>query len=115
MKDKIVVDTFSGSTDRDISIPIETIHGCKGMSLDSVLFVSSYAKSANKSGAHWRDWFQHNGTDLSEANRLAYVAFSRAKHLLALGIPNPPSEPLTEADKQMLIDYGFEIVEISEG
>ncbi len=114
MKDKIVVDTFSGSTDRDISIPIETIHGCKGMSLDSVLFVSSYAKSASKSGAHWRDWFQHNGTDLSEANLLAYVAFSRAKHLLALGIPNPPSEPLSEADKQMLIDYGFEIVEISE-
>ncbi|EXM38434.1 hypothetical protein RASY3_13285 [Ruminococcus albus SY3] len=114
MGDKIVVDTFSNSHDRNISITIETIHGCKGMSLDSVLFVSSYKKSDSSSGAHWRDWFQHNEAGLSEAQRLAYVAFSRAKHLLALGIPNPPSAPLTEADRNMLIDYGFEIVEIAE-
>ena len=114
MKDKIVVDTFANSHDRDLSITIETIHGCKGMSLDSVLFVSSYKKSDNSSGAHWRDWFQHSETGLCEAHRLAYVAFSRAKHLLALGIPNPPSTPLTEADRKMLIDYGFEIIEIAE-
>jgi len=87
-------------------------HGCKGLSLDSVLFVSSYTKYASSSGAYWRDWFQHNETGLSEAHRLAYVAFSRAKHLLALGIPNPPSAPLSETDKQMLTDLGFEIVEI---
>ena len=67
---------------------------------------------ASSSGAYWRDWFQHNETGLSEAHRLAYVAFSRAKHLLALGIPNPPSAPLSETDKQMLTDLGFEIVEI---
>lgn len=114
MRDKIVADSFFSSCDHDISIPIETIHGCKGMSLDSVLFVSSYAKSDSSSGAHWRDWFQHNEGGLNEAHRLAYVAFSRAKHLLALGIPNPPSAPLSEADKQMLIDYGFKIVEITE-
>ena len=81
--------------------------------LDSVLFVSSYAKSDSSSGAHWRDWFQYNEEGLNEAHRLAYVAFSRAKHLLALGIPNPPSAPLNEADKQMLIDCGFEIVELA--
>ena len=114
MTDEKVIDTFSNSIDHDISITIETIHGCKGMSLDSVLFVSSYTKSASSSGAHWRDWFQHNKTGISEAHRLAYVAFSRAKHLLALGIPNPPSAPLSEADKQMLTDCGFEIVEIAE-
>lgn len=114
MTDEKVIDTFSNSIDHDISITIETIHGCKGMSLDSVLFVSSYTKSASSSGAHWRDWFQHNETGISEAHRLAYVAFSRAKHLLALGIPNPPSAPLSEADKQMLTDCGFEIVEIAE-
>lgn len=107
-----VIDTFSRSSDHNISITIETIHGCKGLSLDSVLFVSSYTKYASSSGAHWRDWFQHNETGLSEAHRLAYVAFSRAKHLLALGIPNPPSAPLSETDKQMLTDLGFEIVEI---
>ncbi len=115
MKDVKVIDTFSGSSNRDIPITIETIHGCKGMSLDSVLFVSSYTNSGGNSGAHWRDWFQHSGTGLSEARRLAYVAFSRAKHLLALGIPNPPSTPLSEADKQMLIDCGFEIVELPDG
>ena len=114
MTDEKVIDTFSNLIDHDISITIETIHGCKGMSLDSVLFVSSYTKSASSSGAHWRDWFQHNETGISEAQRLAYVAFSRAKHLLALGIPNPPSAPLSEADKQMLTDCGFEIVEIAE-
>ena len=114
MKDEKVIDTFSNSIDHDISITIETIHGCKGMSLDSVLFVSSYTKSVSSSGAHWRDWFQHNETGISEAHRLAYVAFSRAKHLLALGIPNPHSAPLSEADKQMLTDCGFEIVEIAE-
>lgn len=109
-----VIDTFSNAIDHDVSIAIETIHGCKGMSLDSVLFVSSYTKSASSSGAHWRDWFQHNETGINEAHRLAYVAFSRAKHLLALGIPNPPSAPLSEADKQMLTDCGFEIVEIAD-
>ena len=114
MTDEKVINTFSSSINHDLPITIETIHGCKGMSLDSVLFVSSYTKSASSSGAHWRDWFQHNETGISEAHRLAYVAFSRAKHLLALGIPNPPSAPLSEADKQMLTDCGFEIVEIAE-
>lgn len=113
MRDKIVEDYFSGSKNRDVPISIETIHGCKGMSLDSVLFVSSYKKSDSNSGANWRDWFQHNLAGLNEAQRLAYVAFSRAKHLLALGIPNPPSAPLNETDKKMLINCGFEIVEIA--
>lgn len=112
---EIVVNTFSDASAHDILINIDTIHGCKGISLDSVLFVSSYKKSDSGSGAHWRDWFLHNESGLSEAQRLAYVAFSRAKHLLALGIPNPSSSPLSEADKQMLIDYGFEIVELETG
>lgn len=112
MKNEIVENTFSSSNNLDILIPIETIHGCKGMSLDSVLFVSSYKKSNNESGAYWREWFQYDESGPSEAQRLAYVAFSRAKHLLALGIPNPNSAPLTESDKQMLVNYGFEIVEL---
>ena len=84
MTDEKVIDTFSNSIDHDISITIDTIYGCKGMNMDSVLFVSSYTKSVNSSGAHWRDWFQHNETGISEA------------------------------DKQMLTDCGFEIVEIAE-
>ena len=114
MGNQLVLKTFSDSIDCDTSISIETIHGCKGMSLDSVLFVSSYRKSDSSSGAHWRDWFQHNEAGLSEAQRLAYVAFSRAKHLLTLGISNPPTSPMNETDKKVLTDYGFEIVEIAE-
>ena len=114
MGNQLVLKTFSDSIDCDTSISIETIHGCKGMSLDSVLFVSSYRKSDSSSGSHWRDWFQHNEAGLSEAQRLAYVAFSRAKHLLTLGISNPPTSPMNETDKKVLTDYGFEIVEIAE-
>lgn len=35
-------------------------------------------------------------------------------HEQNMGIPNPHSAPLSEADKQMLTDCGFEIVEIAE-
>lgn len=111
IKDNIVKDCFSDAEDKHITIEIETIHGCKGMSLDSVLFVSSYSNTGKGSGAHWRDWFQQDETKISEAQRLAYVAFSRARHILALGIPNPQNNPITDDDKRMLSDYGFEIID----
>mgnify|MGYP000323323106 CR=1 FL=1 len=41
-KDKIVEKTMFDNKEGDLGYAIETIHGCKGMSLDSVLFVSSY-------------------------------------------------------------------------
>lgn len=96
-------------TDECIEHKIETIHGCKGMSLDAVLFMSAYTSSRDKdSGAHWKDWFDVK--EISEKNRLAYVAFSRAKHMLALGIPR--SSSFSEEDKNNLIQHGFKIIEL---
>ncbi len=86
---------------------IETIHGCKGMSLDAVLFMSTYQKNSGETGAYWTDWFAKNQTNLEENHRLAYVAFSRARHFLMLGIPNPPSSPVSEEQKEQLKSIGF--------
>lgn len=111
IKNDLVVESFSLKNKNKTKIQIETIHGCKGMSLDSVLFVSSYSRGDNRSGAYWKDWFINQESNIDEAQRLAYVAFSRAKHLLALGIPNPVSAPITEMERKMLMDYGFEIID----
>ena len=87
---------------------IETIHGCKGMSLDAVLFMSTYQASNDEhSGGYWKQWFDVE--NIGEENRLAYVAFSRARYLLALGIPKPKT--FSEEDRQILCNIGFEIVE----
>ncbi|MCI1580603.1 MAG: ATP-dependent helicase [Clostridium beijerinckii] len=87
---------------------IETIHSCKGMSLDAVLFMSSYQTSGDKeSGAYWKQWFDRE--IINENNRLAYVSFSRAKQLLALGIPN--SSTFTDEDKVILESCGFRVIE----
>ena len=82
---------------------IEPIHGCKGMSLDAVLCISSYQTAGDSdSGAYWRQWFDRIRID--EKNRLAYVAFSLAKYLLVLAIPKPSS--FSMEDKDMLISCG---------
>lgn len=95
--------------DNSIEHKIETIHGCKGMSLDAVLFMSAYRASTDKdSGAHWKDWFDVE--EIGEKNRLAYVAFSRAKHMLALGIPR--TNTFNDEDKNNLIQHGFKIIEL---
>ncbi len=84
------------------------------MSLDAVLFISAYSHSVNnnESGSHWYDWFATKNEEVKESNRLAYVAFSRAKQLLVLGIPNPDSSPIDIEHKKILTDAGFEIVSI---
>lgn len=92
-------------------VRIETIHGCKGMSLDAVLCFSSYqATKETESGAYWRQWFDRS--IVNEKNRLAYVAFSRAKYLLALAIPKPST--FTVADSELLIDSGFEVIDLEK-
>lgn len=107
-KDKVVEKTLFNNEEGDLSYSIETIHGCKGMSLDAVFFLSSYQAGNNDhSGGYWKQWF--NMEDIEEENRLAYVAFSRARYLLALGIPRPKS--FSEIDRKILEDAGFEIVE----
>lgn len=78
-------------------IPIMTIHGSKGCTFDTTLVISS--KNAKSKGGHWKEhWL--NGT--GEAKRIGYVASTRAKHLLVLGVPN-----LSKDDRNLLMTYGF--------
>ncbi|MFQ9314457.1 MAG: UvrD-helicase domain-containing protein [Clostridium perfringens] len=108
-KDKTLEEVLFCNTSNDIEHKIETIHGCKGMSLDAALFMSVYAKSRDEdSGAHWKDWFDVE--EIGEKNRLAYVAFSRARQMLVLGIPR--TSTFSEEDKKNLIQRGFKIIEL---
>ena len=109
-KNKSVSDVLFDKKEGEIEFKIETIHACKGMSLDSVLFLSSYQKNNQDehSGGYWKQWFDLD--EVEEENRLAYVAFSRAKYLLALGIPKPSS--FSEEDRNILYNAGFEIIEL---
>ena len=77
------------------------------MSLDAVLFMSAYQKNNAETGAYWTDWFAKDLANLEENHRLAYVAFSRARYLLMLGIPNPPSAPVSDEQKEQLKSIGF--------
>ena len=78
-KDKTVEKILFDNKEGDLLYPIETIHGCKGMSLDAVFFLSSYQASNDEhSGGYWKQWF--NRENIGEENRLAYVAFSIEKY-----------------------------------
>ncbi|WP_322174980.1 ATP-dependent helicase [Acutalibacter caecimuris] len=111
----ILLETFESTPNISIPFDIETIHSCKGMSLDAVLFMSAYRRSRDQdSGSHWCDWFAIDNNSISEGNRLAYISFSRARHLIVLGIPNPLSSPLSETELQLLVQAGFKINSLSE-
>lgn len=109
-----IKDDIGNDVNENFNCSVETIHSCKGMSLDAVLFISAYSHSGNnnESGSHWHDWFVTKNGDVREGNRLAYVAFSRARQLLVLGIPNPDSSPIDMEHKKILTDAGFKIVSI---
>jgi DNA helicase-2/ATP-dependent DNA helicase PcrA len=110
IKDNLVIETFGNNqvSINNQGLFIETIHGCKGMNLESVLFVSAYKKSS-ESSSYWKNWFPGNNQTVGESQRLAYVAFSRAEHILAIGIPNPQNSPVSLEDITMLKSIGFSI------
>jgi DNA helicase-2/ATP-dependent DNA helicase PcrA len=74
--------------------------------------MSTYKKSNEESGSYWADWFASRSDNIGECNRLAYVAFSRAKQLLVLGVPNPRSSPIDESQRTILTNAGFEIMSV---
>lgn len=96
----------SGNTDIQIlpyrnefitDIPITTIHRSKGCTFDTTLVISS--ENAKSEGGHWKKhWLEGEG----EKRRIGYVASTRAKYLLALGVPK-----LTKSDRELLKHYGF--------
>lgn len=99
-----IKDTLKNEFGMKNEISVETIHNCKGMSIDSVLLLTP--KSAN-SDFYWKKWIDN--TTIEEENRFAYVAISRAKYLLFLAIPNDKN--YTDEDKEKFKDLGFEIIE----
>lgn len=79
------------------TIPLMTIHSSKGCTFDTTLVISSPKETSE--GGHWKKhWLQGVG----EEKRIGYVACTRAKYLLVLGVPK-----LSDADRDLLESYGF--------
>lgn len=97
-----VVDSLVSCRVARPQIQITTIHSIKGQTLDAVLVVSAPTKQGTTDG-HWTQWLDDRG---SAASRLAYVASSRPRHLLAWAVP----EPVTNAVNQ-LTKLGFSMLE----
>ncbi|MCQ2973890.1 MAG: ATP-dependent helicase [Bacteroidales bacterium] len=77
------------SNNTNSQIPIETIHSSKGASYGGVLLVLSKNSAGNNISL---SEFKRNGNEISEKQRLVYVACSRAEQFLALAIPDSVSE-----------------------
>jgi len=86
------------------NLRITTIHSVKGETLDAILLVSAPSKQGTTDG-HWTQWLEYSKT---EAARLAYVASSRPKHLLAWAIP----ETMSKQEKGRIHNIGFHVVEM---
>ncbi|MBN2442431.1 MAG: hypothetical protein JXJ04_13840, partial [Spirochaetales bacterium] len=80
--DEFVASCFTGSDD---CLRMTTIHDVKGETLDAVLLISAPDRRGSK-GGYYKDWLEPpEGKE--EYQRLAYVAFSRPKHLLVVATP----------------------------
>lgn len=80
-----------------LKIPVLTIHGSKGCTFDTTLVISSSTKASD--GGHWKEhWLMGN----DEQKRIGYVAFTRAKYLLVLGLP-----VLSDKDRLIIESYNF--------
>ena len=71
-----IKDDIGNDVNEKFNCAVETIHSCKGMSLDEVLFISAYSHSGsnNESGSHWYDWFATKNGGVMESNRLGNTA-----------------------------------------
>ncbi len=85
---------------------ITTIHSIKGETLDAMLLVSAPSRQGTQDG-HWTQWLEDSKT---EAARLAYVASSRPRHLLAWAVPNS----IDKREEETIRKLGFHIVEMTE-
>ena len=106
----------TGLTDRQKSLPLfesvsvfptmrqDTIHQVKGESIDAVLVIGS--------PKFWNSVVKAVENDeKSEDRRLAYVAMTRARHLLVVGLPKGHFDSYSKT----WIDWGFEVVDETTG
>ena len=105
---KNVLDTlpFFNDEEKETTLRITTIHSLKGESLDAILLVSAPTGQGTPDG-HWTKWVAQPD---SAAARLAYVASSRPRHLLAWAI----RKPINSKEKETIRNLGFCVVEMSE-
>jgi len=104
---KNVLETLPLFSDEEqiTSLRITTIHSLKGETLDAILLVSAPTAQGTPDG-YWTQWLAQAD---SEAARLAYVASSRPRHLLAWAV----RKPITSIDKERIRNLGFTVVEMS--
>ena len=98
------VEAFYGSSEKNSKFRnlVNTIHSAKGATVDAVLlFLSKDSQGQNIS---LDDFLLKTQEDMTEAQRLLYVACSRAKHFLALAVPATVSESKIKAIMQD-VDY----------
>ena len=103
---KNVLETLPSFNQREQGneVRITTIHGVKGETLDAILLVSAPSKQGTPDG-YWTQWLANPN---AEAARLAYVASSRPKHLLAWAIP----KPVYGLEMDRIHDIGFQVIEM---
>lgn len=91
---------FKKST-TDNNLPVTTIHQVKGMTFDSVfLILSADSKGQNISMKN----FILKEAMPTEKQRLIYVAISRPRHLLCIGVPN------TVSDYELIKQFSNDII-----
>lgn len=78
-------------------IAVKTIHSAKGESYDAVLFLSD-VKKRGRNADYFCNWLNDSG----EERRCAYVAVTRPRYLLCLGLPT-----LDDGQRKQIEDFGF--------
>ena len=95
------MEKFYGTIHRTTSLPISTIHQVKGMTLDSALLFLS----GNSSGQQLSIGDLHQPISFpTEKQRLMYVAMSRPRYLLAIGLPD------TVSNDDIKLHFGSDIL-----
>lgn len=80
------VDKYFKKATTDNNLPITTIHQVKGMTFDSVFLLLSEDSSGQNISL--KDFTLKKDEMPTEKQRLIYVAISRPRHLLCIGVPN---------------------------
>lgn len=74
----------------DNNLPISTIHQVKGMTFDSVFLILS--KNSTGQNISLKDFSLKKDEMPTEKQRLIYVALSRPRHLLCIGVPHSTTD-----------------------